>query len=73
MVLRCVRLQALLPNSKPTYAGPETVPLPGEPALAPHPYFDAAEAEEGHRPASVAYRYRRFTLGKEEDLKLVVR
>lgn len=28
--------------------------------LKPHPFFDEEEAEEGHTPAHMAYRYRRF-------------
>ena len=63
--------QVLLCNSKVGYSGPETTPLPGEPVLAANPYFDADEAEEGHRPAAVAYRYRRFAM--PGDIKVVAR
>jgi Eukaryotic translation initiation factor 3 subunit 7 (eIF-3) len=66
-------LQVLLPNSKPTdpVANAVAGTQAGEPSLAPHPYWDDDEAEEGHKPASVAYRYRRFDL--PGDIKLVAR
>jgi len=38
----------------------------------PNPFFDEEDAD-GMEPASVAYRYRRFTFPGEEDIKLVVR
>jgi translation initiation factor 3 subunit D len=63
--------QVLLPNSKPGYAGPEATPSAAEPATEPNPYFDEEETEEGHKPAAVAYRYRRFAL--PGDIKLVAR
>ena len=34
----------------------------GEPALQANPFFKPEEAEEGHTPASVAFRYRKWTL-----------
>lgn len=38
-------------------------PLKGEPKTAENPLWDPAEAEEGHEPASLAFRYRSFKLG----------
>ena len=58
-----------MPHSKGAEAAP--APLQGEPKLEANPYFDADNADEGHKPASVAYRYRRFTM--PGDIRVVAR
>lgn len=72
-VFLCLLFQVLIPNSKPSdpSAGAVAGSMPGEPEFGPHPYWDSAEAEEGHKPAAVAYRYRRFDL--PGDIRVVAR
>lgn len=63
--------QVLVPNSKGAAAAENDKPLDGEPKLEPSPFFDADEAEAGHLPAAMAFRYRRFNLGG--DIQVVAR
>jgi len=57
-------------NSKPN--APAEPPAPSEPkSLEPNPFFDPDDAEAGEEPATVAFRYRRFNVGK--DIQLITR
>jgi translation initiation factor 3 subunit D len=60
--------QVLLTNSKP---GSAAAAKSSGVTLGPNPFFEGEDLEPGSEPASVAYRYRRWNLGK--DTSVVVR
>lgn len=49
---------------------PEPAPLASEPTVGEHPYYEAEDAEEGHSPAAIAYRYRKFEVRAHRQRRL---